>query len=483
MRRLSSLLAAILLAAATAVAQTDAELRAAGLPLLTITTTDSIMPTADIAYPPTEGWGVSITNNAYVDGRMVITLADDTLYDSGPYVRGISGMRIKRRGNSTGANLKQHPYKLKLQKKHDLLRRGDDTGAHKEWLLLSMYTWNVKMTHAESNTINVAGLLVSQIVGKEWTPAYEFVNVVLNGEYQGMYYLMEAVARGDGRVDVEKNGFIIEDDPFWWNEDRYFRTDRQGQRNAYTYKYPDSDDVNDSIQQAVSSYMAALEEKLCQSDVSLEQDIDYESFARWLLIHDILGSDDNVGCNRFLSKRSLTARQSHATRLKTGPVWDYDSSFRSNKGWSHLHSYFYFPYLFRRADFADVYRAEWERVSPILLDRFCIGIDSVWQKYGAIFDQNMRLHRRVYPGEGKNTFRYQLDELQQRMQERVAVMDSLMGTTSPSAVASTAAAAPRLVDIVGLHGAIYPPSALSALPRGIYILRYSDGRARKTVIR
>lgn len=150
------------------------------LPVLNIETVDGVMPTRTIVSAPEGCTGVSITDNNYVPGRMVMTLGGETLYDSKEYVKGESGMRIKIRGNSTGAYLAQHPYKIKLSKKYDLLRRDNKEFKHKEWLLMSMYTWNSEMTNQESNILNIAGSIISKIVHKEWVPEYDFVNVVIN---------------------------------------------------------------------------------------------------------------------------------------------------------------------------------------------------------------------------------------------------------------------------------------------------------------
>ena len=75
------------------------------LPLLQIETVGGEMPQNNIVYPPEGCIQAVSTKNEHVPGRMVITLRGDTLYDSGDYVAGASGMRIKIRGNSTGAFL------------------------------------------------------------------------------------------------------------------------------------------------------------------------------------------------------------------------------------------------------------------------------------------------------------------------------------------------------------------------------------------
>ena len=395
------------------------------LPVLHIQTVDGEMPTRTIIDAPKGCLGTSITNNNYVPGRMVMTLKGDILYDTEEYEKNISGMRIKIRGNSTGAYLNQHPYKIKLSKKYDLLRRDDPNYQHKEWLLLSMYTWNPKLTNQQSNILYMLGLIVSKIISKEWTPTYELVNVEINGEYQGMYYLMESVSRGDARVILNKTGFMIEHDPFWWNENAFFKTDSQiNNHYRFTYKYPDSDDVTEEIQNTIQNYMNDVENTIYNHG-NITQCIDILSFVKWILIHDVLGTDDTVGCNRFLYRKD-----SHSL-LQMGPVWDFDSSFRSD-GISTLHTsdIFYFPYLFSQSEFTQVYINLWNSIKPTLLDDIKNEFETLWVKYGDVFDESMSIHQNKYPSEGENSFRFQIDEIVDKVKDRINIVDNYINTTS-----------------------------------------------------
>lgn len=74
---------------------------------LYITTIDGEEPTFDIVYPPEGGTGVGICNRTKVMGRMVMTTGTDTLYDSGEWAEGTSGMSIKVRGNTSAASAKE----------------------------------------------------------------------------------------------------------------------------------------------------------------------------------------------------------------------------------------------------------------------------------------------------------------------------------------------------------------------------------------
>lgn len=397
------------------------------IPVLKIETIDGVMPTCDIIEAPEGCFGTSITNNNYVSGRMVITLKSDTVYDSKEYVKGQSGMAIKIRGNSTGAFLNQHPYKIKLSSKDDLLRRQDDSFNHKEWVLLSMYTWNKEMSNSESNILTIVGLLISKIIGMEWCPNYELVHLIINHDYQGMYYLIEPIERGKRRIDISKTGFLIEHDAFWWKENVYFKSNYIDDRFAYTYKYPDDDDVTEEVQDNIKSYINLFEESLYNND-RISNYIDLESFAKWLLIHDILGSEA-IGSNRFLYKYDLKQNNIYTSKLKMSTPWDFDSSFRCSS-WSDIHhsSIYYFPKLLENTQFLQTYLSLWNNIKPSLLSQFKDSMNVIKLRYADIFDRNMKIHQTKYPTEGTNSFANQVDEVIEKIADRISILEQLITT-------------------------------------------------------
>ena len=98
---------------------------------------------------------------------------------------------IRGRGNSTWGPDKK-PYKLKLDKKADLLGMGSD----KHWILLANY-YDISMLR------NKFTYWLGNVLGLEYTPKCEFVNVVMNGKYLGSYYLSEQVRVGKNRVNID----------------------------------------------------------------------------------------------------------------------------------------------------------------------------------------------------------------------------------------------------------------------------------------
>ena len=117
------------------------------------------------------------------------------------------------------------------------------------------------------------GLKMGLLVGLEWEPQWEYVNVVINGEYKGDYLLMESVEKEKGRVNIESTGYLLEDDAYWWNEDIYFKGNILLYKSGYTFKYPDNEDLNDSIISNIKNFILEFEEALI-NDRDISQYID-----------------------------------------------------------------------------------------------------------------------------------------------------------------------------------------------------------------
>lgn len=334
-------------------------IRNIGLPVIEITTVDGEMPTCEYITHPEGAMGMSITNATKVPGRLCITLLGDTLYDSGEYIKDEGGMTIKINGN-TSAYYNNKPYKIKLQKKADLLLREDSKYKDKEWRLLK-----------DACSLNtMVGLKVNELIGMQWTPRYSYCNVMLNNQYQGCYILIETVKRNpDCRIDISKEGYIIERDAYWWNEDVYFKSNffNDG-RYGWTFKEPDNDAITqeqiDYIQQVVDDAEASI------VNGTYNNKIDTHSFACWLLAHDILGTWDTGGSNIYITKYDNT----EDSKLMMGNLWDFDTIFRVDaEEWNKFHKNnedFYFEQLLTsyNRSFTSEYKTIWNSLQSILYD-------------------------------------------------------------------------------------------------------------------
>lgn len=324
-----------------------------GLPVVVINTINKEEPTCDMISAPQGEDGMTHTNANKVYGRIQILKGDDCVYDSGDYEEDVSGVMMRVRGN-TSAQWSKKPFKLKLQKKADLLMRGDDSKyKDKEWIL-----------NAGFNVPDVLGTYVNSLVGLQWTPCITPVNLILNEDYRGIYLLSESVKRNvNCRLNVDESGFIFERDPYWWNEDVYIQTNTS---HEYTFKYPKAEDVTTSQMNYLCDYMNTVESSF--ADGTYPDYIDVSSFARWLLGHDILSDWDCAGSNLFLTKYDDTPN----SKVMMANMWDYGMVCRMpSDSWARVHyQYFYFTQLFNspNKEFAREYKRLWQELYPTLKD-------------------------------------------------------------------------------------------------------------------
>ena len=285
-----------------------------GFPVIVITTEDGSMPTVDIVSPPEGAMGYGSANATKIPGSVERYEPDGTCsFSSGDYVKSESGMTIKIRGNSS-SHMERKPYKIKLQKKADLLNRGDKNLNDKNWALLTLGAWR-----------NWMAMKLSREISRQWAPDCEWVNVIFNGQYHGLYLLAETIERNNkGRINVADDGFIVEKDPYWWTEDGEYIPSVLSPRYAYTLKYPDFEDLDEDGKEYIKTTLDPLLEKLEQS--GYDEHIDLDSWIDFVLLHDLMGTNDAGGCNLYFIKYDRDSK------IGLGPAWDFDSAGLS----SHL---------------------------------------------------------------------------------------------------------------------------------------------------
>jgi len=295
------------------------------LPVLCFETNDGVEPTCEFVKAPTGCIGSTI-NAEKVPGRLVmhqlVDGRDSVLYDSGDYEKSVSGMTIRVRGN-TSAREDKKPYKIKLQKKFDLLMRGvDSVYKDKDWLLMR-----------DDHLFTTNSFWVNRYVGVPWVPSHHYVNVIINGSYRGVYLLCESVERNPHcRLNVDKDwGFVFECDAYWWNEPVYVLSKYQRPKYNYTFKYPDEDDITEE-QLAYAQRMVNDYETIIRT-ADYPTMIDVRSFAAWTLVHDIVGTKDGGGANRFYMKYDSTSQ----SKIYMPLAWDFDLVERTEGAWSRPH--------------------------------------------------------------------------------------------------------------------------------------------------
>lgn len=222
-------------------------------------------------------------------------------------------LEIKGRGNSTWGYEKK-PYRLKFNSKISLLGEPED----KSWVLLANYL-------DKSFLRNRMAFYLGSISNLEYTPSSHFVELILNGKYNGTYELTEKIKISENRVNVGKDGFLIEIDALAKNEASavYFMTEHIDQPVNINEPEVVMDDENYTY---IKEFVQKAEETLYSDNFSNKNEgwqkyIDMDSFVDWYLINEISRNNDAW---RWSSSFMNLKR---GGKLKMGPIWDYDRSF------------------------------------------------------------------------------------------------------------------------------------------------------------
>lgn len=292
------------------------------------------------------------------------TSADIALYtDSGnmAYRTGRGYDQIRGRGNWTWRWDKK-PYNIYLGKAADLL----DMGVSNHWALVSNAL-------DETNLRNrIAYQFAGKMAGYEFfSPECEYVDLYINGGYQGLYLLCE-------RIEIAENRLTADDRDFLFCLDDARRM--QGMDTAFLLNPGSAAEINhpdpctQEEETTLKDHLMEMQNVFLQkegsgSDPSWKDYIDLDSWARKYLVEEIfLNFDAGAQSQYFLWRRE-------ENKIYAGPCWDYDNilgvfgygmtprSFYARRIWKTSEQYTpWFGALWEKEEFAEyvkqLYRAE-----------------------------------------------------------------------------------------------------------------------------
>lgn len=329
-----------------------------------------------------------VTNKIdYISGTMII---DNIEYS----------LRIKGRGNSSWSSFPKKSYRLKLDKKSEILGMEDD----KDWVLVSSY--------ADKSLIRncIATDMANVLSGLEYTPAHTLIDLFYNGEYMGIYTIAEKIEEGKKKVningDVDDNnnnvsdtsstepldiGFLIE---YGWNFDEenvygvdYFDTEHT---IRLFVKEPEITVPYTKEMRYIMDYMNKVDAAIT-SGGNYEDYIDMDSWVDWFILVEL---SNNTEVSFY---RSCYLYKKAGGKLYLGPIWDYDMAFGNFLGdvqtydvWSsgeatykYTCEYTFMKYLVKDPKFMSMVKARWNEIKNTLLQA---GLDAA-DKYSALLSE------------------------------------------------------------------------------------------------
>lgn len=326
----------------------------------------------------TDGSAPILSKTDYLKGSFSLSEADAAAVEGTLEVRG--------RGNSTWGWVKK-PYRLKLTNSTALL--GMPKG--KNWVLLANY--------ADKTLVrNDTTFMFSRRLGMEYTPRAHYVELNVNGIYQGVYQLSEHIRVDKDRVNIDEmkvtdtdadkitGGYLMEVDfrlnknycigntwdPVCVNgvntqRDIDFCIDSQNGMQPACLASPET--LHDAAWSAQRDYIVKyyrdMEAALFGSNFTdpttgYAAYIDVDSVVNYYLINEVLKNVDGAEASFFLYKK-------RGGKLFFGPVWDFDLALgnagynQANiaSGW-YIRNYPWFKRMFEDPAFAAKVKARWK---------------------------------------------------------------------------------------------------------------------------
>lgn len=339
--------------------------------------TAEALPVLDIT---TTGAAPIVSKEDYLTGNFSL---------SGDGQNTLSGeLEIRGRGNSTWSWVKK-PYRLKLTSSTELL----GMPASRHWVLLANYADKTLMR-------NDIAFRFGRSVDMEYSPRNQYVELHLNGTYQGIYQLTEHIRVAEDRVniddlkkadtDAEKitGGYLLEVD-FRMHKDyckgdagNYetfcnngvnmdrevtFCVDSAHGMNPFCVDTPETllDPAwvaqRNYIEQYITDTEAALfGNNFAEPDTGYAAYIDVDSATQYFLVNELFKNPDGAVASFYLYKK-------RDGKLFFGPIWDFDLAMGNagygdvdkTEGW-HILPAPWFKRLFEDPAFEAKVKAQWQ---------------------------------------------------------------------------------------------------------------------------
>lgn len=236
-------------------------------------------------------------------------------------------LEIKARGNWTRKGFAKKPYKLKLGSKQAML----GLSKSKHFALLA---------HADDNMgylRNFTGFNLGRRIGLPWTPAQQPVEVVINGNYRGLYFLTESIRIENGRVNIASlndlesepalisGGYLVELDNY--DETNQIQLPEQtcvpGHiMDVLRITWDTPEEYSDIQKRFITDQFSVMNNLVGQCNNDLWQYLDLDDAARYYLVEEIISHTESYHGSTYLFRDRGEGEKWHFS-----PLWDCGNAF------------------------------------------------------------------------------------------------------------------------------------------------------------
>jgi subtilisin-like proprotein convertase family protein len=347
-----------------------------------------------------------------------------------------------------------------------------------------------------------------------YAPRTRPCEIVLDGEYIGLYILTEKVKRDKNRVDIAKlsssdtsgieltGGYIIEMNinhvaGDWNSPYPPINSATCGAPVEFKHVYPKSEDIQPPQRDYIRAYVEAMENALlapnfADPDTGYRQYLDVDAFIDFLIVNEFSVNYDSYGRSTYLVKEKDT----DGGKLKFGPPWDYDRAMDYNNPattegwvWKITHPYWPFPFWWSRMwedpDYRKQLACRWTmlRQNTLQTGAFLSLIDSLTDQIDEAKERNFR----VWSTLGTRTYPEHISSLKSYIEQRLDWIDATLAVEGGSIASGylptdTILCFGTIFDAAALNGSQYnynwqpgpDTSVITFTQDGLYSLLVTD---------
>ncbi|PHR47294.1 MAG: hypothetical protein COA32_07685 [Fluviicola sp.] len=289
-----------------------------------------------------------IPDEPRIQGTMGIMSNSNMNSSDGPFNEYNGDIGIEIRGNSSqDFDKKSYTIELRDNSGNAMSQSLLGMGADSEWVLHALFIDKTLLR------IPMSFYLHEQM--GESVCSWQYVEVVVNDDYKGIYALIEKIRQGAERVNIadinaidNTGGYLFKVD--WVNEEEAsFNSEYSsmgGPRTTFEYIYPKGSQVTIKMESFIEQRMYDWESALFSTNfINAKGEhytkwIDSESFASFLLINEFSKNSDGYKLSSYFHKDN----DGLDPRFHAGPIWDFDQTYglsavcsNSNpRGWTFL---------------------------------------------------------------------------------------------------------------------------------------------------
>ena len=173
-----------------------------------------------------------------------------------------------------------------------------------------------------------------------YAPRSKCVELIINDNYQGLYWLMEKINIGKNHLNIPKlvvdsignakGGYLLEMGRFIWKSNFPLKGDSTSSIFYYDISSPNKDSLPAPVIYKIQNQLYLLEKSLYyQQDIF--KHIDINSFIDFFIINEFTKNDDAYRMSTYFYNKDIS---SETPKFFMGPVWDFNFAY----GLTHIGS-------------------------------------------------------------------------------------------------------------------------------------------------